>query len=72
MVAGQSGTDHGTRARPNGDHLSSVAYTSLTRSRANAVLRSHASARRKTHPAPFLGRFSPLLGCVPSDAADAG
>jgi hypothetical protein len=36
MVAGQSGRDYGTRARPNGDHLSSVAYTSLTRFRAAA------------------------------------
>jgi hypothetical protein len=36
MVAGQSGTDHGTRARPNSDHMSNVAYTSFTRSRTAA------------------------------------
>ena len=40
IVAGQSSIDHGTRERPNGDHLSSAMRTkSLTRCLAAAHLR---------------------------------
>jgi hypothetical protein len=58
IVAGHSNTGHGTRARP-------------TLSRAAA--RPAPTTRRQTHPAAFLGRFSPLLEAeYISDVADAG
>jgi hypothetical protein len=52
MVAGQSGTDHGTRAHPNGDHLSSVACGGTPCVSGDPTANASSG---------LLGRFSPLL-----------
>jgi hypothetical protein len=86
IVARPGSTGHGTRARPKGDYLNSVIRMRASRGparvqpcpqpRQRVVLSNPhhtGSTRRQTHPATFLGRFSPLLEAeYLSDVADAG
>ena len=71
ILAGHSNTGHGTARMATSEQR--YAYAAQSRAAASPAQPRQATFQRQTHPAAFLGRFSPILEAeYLSDVADAG